>query len=74
MRITVLAKPKAREEKVEPLGDNQFRVSVKEPPVEGRANAAIIRAVAEYFGVSAASVSIISGHASRTKVIEVERL
>lgn len=71
MRISVKAKPNSREEKIEKISEEEFVVSVKEPPVQGRANEAIIRALAEYFGVSKFQVRIISGWTSRQKIVEV---
>lgn len=65
----VRAKPNSREEKVEEINPGEFVVSVKEPPVQGRANSAIIKLLLEYF--HAASVKIISGHTSRNKIIEI---
>lgn len=71
MRIFVKVKPGAKEECVEKISDTEFVVSVKDPPVRGAANAAIIRALAEYFQKPISSVRIVSGHVSRRKVIEV---
>ena len=41
MKINVKAKPSAREEKVEKIDENNFVVSVTEPPEKGKANNAI---------------------------------
>ena len=72
MNISVKAKPNSREEKVEQIAEGQFVVSVKEPPIQGRANEAIIRALAEYFSVSKLQIKIISGWTSRQKIIEIK--
>lgn len=72
MIINVCAKPNSSRGKVEKNDDGSFDVFVKEPPVEGRANRAIIKALAEYFGVSVFKVNIISGRASRQKIIEIK--
>ena len=72
MRINVKAKPGAREDKVQKLDDASFVVSVKEPPVQGRANRAIIKLLAEYFGVPSGGVRIVSGHTSRQKIVEID--
>jgi len=72
MRITVRAKPNAKEERVEEIGPQDFTVAVKEPPREGRANVAIARALAEHFSVRAAQVRLVAGFASRQKVFDVE--
>ena len=72
MRISVKAKTNAKKESVEKLSDNEFVVSVKEPPVDGRANWAICRSVAEYFGVSPSRVSIVSGQSAKNKILEIK--
>lgn len=69
MRITVKAKPNSNENKVEKIDDLNFMVSVKDPPVQGRANRAIIKALSEYFHTP--NVRIISGHISRNKIVEI---
>lgn len=71
MKISVFAKPNAKEEKIEKIGGNTFKVSVKAPPIQGRANEAIIKVIAEFFRVSPSRVKIISGYKSRQKVVEI---
>ncbi len=71
MKISVKAKSNAREEKIERMDETHFSISVKEPPVGGKANAAIRRVVAHHFGVPPSRVELVSGHASRQKVFEV---
>ncbi|OGG37561.1 hypothetical protein A2110_02420 [Candidatus Jorgensenbacteria bacterium GWA1_54_12] len=71
MRIFVTAKPRAKEERVEKIDETHFVVAVTEPPVEGRANEAIVRALAKHFGVSSQNVRIVSGHTSRQKIVDV---
>jgi len=73
MKIFVKAKPGAREEKVERIDDDNFVVSVKEPPEKGKANHAIINALAVYFKTGSASVRIVSGYSSRLKIIEIKK-
>ncbi|OGN00626.1 MAG: hypothetical protein A3B91_02315 [Candidatus Yanofskybacteria bacterium RIFCSPHIGHO2_02_FULL_41_29] len=71
MRVLVKAKPSSREYGIEKISENNFVVSVKEPPVRGQANEGIIRTLAEYFGVSRSQVRIVSGWTSRNKIIEI---
>lgn len=71
MKINVKAKPAAKEEKIEKIDENNFVVSVKEPPVQGRANTAIAKALAEYFKVSNLQVRLISGFSSKQKIFEI---
>ena len=82
MKILVKARPGARREYVEEItepsglfskgGMRRFVVSVKEPPVDGRANEAIEKALANHFKVSRANVRIVSGKNSRQKIVEVD--
>jgi len=71
MRIVVSAKPNSKGDKVEKIDDTHFRVWVKEPPVKGRANAAIVKLLASHFGVRKNNVRIVSGLFQKKKVIEV---
>jgi len=71
VRISVRAKTNAKKESVEKLSDKEFVVSVKEPPIDGRANWAICRIVADYFGVSPSRVSIVSGQSAKNKIVEI---
>ncbi len=71
MKINVKAKPGAREEKVEKIDENNFVVSVKEPPEKGKANEAIRNALAVYFKTASARIKIVSGYSSRNKIIEI---
>ncbi|MCJ7575738.1 MAG: DUF167 domain-containing protein [Dehalococcoidia bacterium] len=70
MKIQVKVKPNSRTEEVSREGDS-FIVKVKEPPREGKANQAVIRLLAQHFGVPKSQVRILSGLRSVKKVIEV---
>jgi uncharacterized protein len=71
MKIFIKAKPNAKEEKVEKIDDSNYTVSVKEPPVKGKANEAIRNALAVYFKTGSSRVKIVAGHTSRNKIIEI---
>jgi len=70
MKIQVKVKPNSRTEELSREGDI-FIIKVKEPPKEGKANQAVIKLLAEHFGVPQSQVRILSGLRSRNKVIEV---
>ena len=70
MRISVKVFPNSKTEEVVKEGD-RFLVRVKEPAKEGKANRAVIKLLAEHFGVSQRQVAISSGFGSRNKVIEI---
>lgn len=71
MKIFVTVKPRAKENAVAKIDGTHFVVSVTEPPIEGRANRAILEMVATHFDVSPSRVMIVSGHTSRQKAIEI---
>jgi len=70
MKIQVKVKPSSKTEELRQEGDS-FIVKVKEPPKEGKANQAVVKLLAEHFGVPQSRVRILSGFRSRNKVIEV---
>jgi uncharacterized protein (TIGR00251 family) len=68
IRVRVYANSKIEE--VIKEGD-MFLVRVKEPAKEGKANRAVIKLLADYFGVPQRQVVISSGYGSRNKVIDI---
>jgi uncharacterized protein (TIGR00251 family) len=46
----------------------QLKIAVQAPPIEGRANHALIAFLAETFAIPKSSVELISGELSRSKV------
>ena len=46
----------------------QLKIAVQAPPIEGRANAALIAFLAELFELSKSKVELVSGELSRSKV------
>ncbi|MGD9630170.1 MAG: DUF167 domain-containing protein [Pyrinomonadaceae bacterium] len=63
-----------RSSKTEIVGehDGALKVKLRSPPVEGAANAEIVKMMAKSFGVARSAVSIISGETSRNKRVRVE--
>jgi len=70
LKVQVRVKPNSRTDEINQEGNN-FIVKVKEPPREGRANQAVIKLLAQHFGVSQGQVRILSGFKSKNKVVEV---
>lgn len=70
MKIQVKVKPISKTEEVSREGDG-FIVKVREPPKEGKANQAVIKLLAEHFGVTQSQVRILSGFRSRNKTVEI---
>ena len=51
-----------------------LRVRVAAPPVEGEANAALVKLIAKILGLPRSAVRIASGETARIKVIEIDGL
>ena len=71
MKLHVKAHPKASRARVIQKDAENFEVWVIEAPEKGRANAAVIEALSEHLGVSKSRLSVVSGRASRNKVIRL---
>lgn len=50
----------------------ELLVYVREPAVEGKANAAVAELLASYFGVPKNNVRLVSDHKSKTKRFEIK--
>jgi uncharacterized protein (TIGR00251 family) len=46
----------------------QLKIAVQAPPIEGRANAALVAFLAETFGLAKNAVELMAGESSRSKV------
>ena len=64
--------PRARRPGVTRLADGTVRVAVTAPPLEGRANDAVIVALAAHFHVHRNHVHILAGRHGRRKIVEVD--
>jgi uncharacterized protein (TIGR00251 family) len=70
-KIAVTVKPNAKKAEVTKLSDAEYRVAVRPPAQDGKANEAVIDLLADYFGIAKSAVKIIRGHSSRHKLLEV---
>jgi len=70
MKIAVKVKPNSRSEEVI-QEEHGLTLKVKDPPVQGKANRAVIRLLAGHFGVPESQVKILKGATARNKLIEI---
>lgn len=71
MKISVIAHPNSKRPRIEKDLLDTMHVYVNQPPLEGRANKAIIESLAEYFNVKKSQVLLISGEKSKNKLFEI---
>ena len=72
--VAVRVKPRGGRDGVEGVVDGRLVLRVSAPPVEGRANAAVERLVADALGVPKGRVAVVSGQKAREKLVRVEGL
>ncbi|OGG31307.1 hypothetical protein A3A63_01320 [Candidatus Gottesmanbacteria bacterium RIFCSPLOWO2_01_FULL_46_9] len=71
MKLTIVAHPNARKPRVEEDLLGTLHVYVNAPPLEGKANMAVIEALAMHFKVKKSQVTLLSGQKSKQKTIEI---
>lgn len=69
--IQVRVKPNARVSTLEQQPEGTWLAQLKAPPVDGKANAELIKLVAKQFGCARSAVSIKSGAGGRTKLVKI---
>jgi len=67
----VLVAPRASREAVGPVIGDRLRVAVTAPPVEGKANDAVVAALARALGVRRQDVAIVGGERGKRKTVRV---
>ncbi len=68
MIISARIKTKAKKEKIEKIGENSYKVSVRAAPKDNKANLAVIKLIKKEFGQKA---RIIKGKKTKNKLIEL---
>jgi uncharacterized protein YggU (UPF0235/DUF167 family) len=71
VRVTIRVRPGSGRTQVGGQHAEALVVRVRERAVDGRATDAALRALADALGVRAADVRLVTGRASRTKVVEI---
>ena len=69
--LTLHIQPGAKKTEVVGLHGNALKIRLAAPPVDGKANHALIGFIAERLGVAKSAVTLKSGLSSRRKVLEI---
>ncbi len=70
-RINIKVVARSKRPRIEVLGPNELKVHVTAPAIGGKANRALLTAVAEHFQVKPRRLCIVSGVKSPHKIIEL---
>ena len=70
-RVKVI--PNAKEEKIY-QENGIYKIKIKEPAIEGKANLALIKFLAKEFKTKKRNIKILKGKKTRNKIIEINEL
>jgi uncharacterized protein (TIGR00251 family) len=70
--LSVRIQPRASKNGIVLMEDGGLKIRLTAPPVDGAANEALVRFLADTFGITKAQVEIISGHTSKNKIVRIE--
>jgi uncharacterized protein (TIGR00251 family) len=70
--VDILVRPRAARAGVGPVVGDRLAVAVTAPPVDGKANQAVARALADALGLRPAAVEILRGETGRRKTVRIE--
>ena len=66
--------PGAARDEIAGIHDDRLKIRINAPPVDGKANAQLIRFIAKATGLPKGKVSVVNGHSSRQKTLFLEDL
>jgi uncharacterized protein (TIGR00251 family) len=69
--FTVRLVPRASTSEIVGEHDGALKVRIASPPVDGAANAELIKVLAKHFGISKSEVEIIGGQTSKMKQVKI---
>lgn len=70
MRIYVRVTPRASANKVEKIGENEYKVRLTAPPVDNRANICLTEILSDYFDLPKSCFTIVAGKTARVKIVD----
>ena len=71
MRIYVKVIPRSSRNEVIKISEEEYKIRVTAPPVDGQANSMLVKILAEYFDVPKSSLKIIGGKSAKIKIVEI---
>jgi uncharacterized protein (TIGR00251 family) len=69
--VDIAVKPRSSREGVGPIQGDRLCVAVNAPPVDGKANEAVVRVLAQTFRVARSDVAIVRGETGRKKTVRI---
>jgi len=67
----IIVKPNSKVASIQQGMDGTMLVSVKAPPLEGKANKAVIELLSKHLSIPKTNINIIKGHKAKYKTVEI---
>jgi hypothetical protein len=71
VKIEVRVKTGSKHPGIDRIDDRHFVVAIRERPVEGKANQAVVQAMSDFFDIPKTSIAIVTGQKSKNKILEI---
>jgi uncharacterized protein YggU (UPF0235/DUF167 family) len=71
MRLEIRVKPSCKKPGIEKVTETSWIIKVREAPVDGKANDAVIQAISRELKVPPSFITLIRGATGRTKLFEI---
>ncbi|MBI5440641.1 MAG: YggU family protein [Deltaproteobacteria bacterium] len=71
VEVDVWVQPRASRNELCGLREDALKIRLAAPPVEGEANAALVRFLADLTGAPRSSVELVRGHSGRRKTVRI---
>ena len=72
VRLKLHVRPGAKRNGISGVFGDALKVELQTPPVDGKANSALIKLLAKWLDITKSNVTIISGESCRDKVVELK--
>ena len=70
-RLHLFIQPKSSKNQIIGSHNGELKVKITAPPVDGRANEALIEFLSDYFNIPKRSVILVKGETGRHKVVDL---
>lgn len=72
VRVSIVAQPKSSKNEVIGPFNGAVKIKITAPPIEGRANDAIIEFLSELLGIAKKKIHLYRGDTSKNKIFQIE--
>jgi len=74
LTLAIFIQPKAAKNRIIGLHDQELKIAITAPPVDGKANKATIAFLAKFFSLAKANITIWRGQLNRHKLIHLRNI